>query len=721
MDWKEQPAVNDIEQFLRDVREHFRASLETSEYENTSNMFHATEAESTLNLLLRCELLLANYSKEDASKTTTPLNNNQFIVNGKVKSNEVNEGINGGNGVNGLPMQTRTSDVGTQCNNATKNVSKQTQQQHEDASYLDMSGGGKTCGKKSSSWYGDWNNETKSDKTFRCSARLSNKTNSLAYSDDDFDDDEDNEDDSEGDENDNGSQNYDICQVSSHDRDETQKAITPELEPMQAVDCPYMDLPAGHLSIEHATKYGQLQRVEKRLFFDQCKKYYCGVLNDWLLCYADGPTAAHPTVTLYLKHSGIEIEHYGEGKRREVCFQITTADPNKKFLFQANSEVDAKEWIIAVEAAIRGDTSPASNMKSSARKLPTPPIVKKMTFMGHMSHAPIHDCIYEEPSPLFQTDKPHNRPANLPMKKEAFSSLDMANCFEYDVPKCPPQPIKTVSINHTEAETAELLNLSEHSALSAEKIEFQSIVKDVHSKLSSQLSACPTPERLKKAAKKTYSGSSASDVEAVALTPTSPATLKEHKKQRKSTTPNGSPQKSNNSGINNQNNANTNTNTTNNNNACGNERTAVKSWFFNRLNKTTSSGRSTSSSNSNSSSPAKCKQSEKENLLQSLELNDMIDGSGGSDSLNNTGSNPASPILKNPSSGVSAGVDSTMKSKVDLIIKEFETSAHMGILTMETLAGSAVASLSSFCDNDCNNYEPIMTVTTPPNSFLKKI
>ncbi|XP_036331862.1 uncharacterized protein LOC118743357 isoform X2 [Rhagoletis pomonella] len=709
MDWKEQPAANDIEQFLRDVREHFRSSLETSEYENTSNMFHATEAESTLNLLLRCELLLANYSKDDASTTT--LNNNERIVNGKMKSNEVNEGINGVNGVNGLPMQTRTNTADSQSNNSTKNASKQTEQQHEDASYLDMSGGGKACGKKSSSWYDHWNNETKSDKTFRCSVRLGNQTNSQAYSDDDFDEDDD--DDSEGNEDDNGSQNYDICQVSSHDKDEMQKAITPELEPMQAIDCPYMDLPAGHLSIERATKYGQLQRIEKRLFFDQCKKYYCGVLNDWLLCYADGPTAAHPSITLYLKHSGIEIEHYGEGKRREVCFQITTADPNKKFLFQANSEVDAKEWIIAVETAIRGDAAPANVMKN-VRKLPTPPIVKKITFMGHMSAAPAHDCIYEEPSPLFQTEKSPNKPPNLPVKKDTLSALDMVNCFEYDVPKCPPQPIKSVDISHTESETVELLNLGEKSMLSAEKIEFQSIVKDVHSKLSSQLSAGTTPERLKKVAKKTYSGSSASDVEAVALTPASAAAAKEHKKQRKSITPNVSPQKGSNSVINNQNNTS--------NNTCASERAAVKSWFFNRLNKTTSSGRSTSSSNSTSSSPAKCKQSEKENLLQSLELHDTVDGGGGSDALHNTSSNPASPILKNSSAGGTAGmVDSSMKSKVDLIIKEFETSAHMGMLTMETLAGSAVASLSSFCDNDCNNYEPIMTVTTPPSSFLKKI
>lgn len=557
----------------------------------------------------------------------------------------------------------------------------------------------------------------KSDKTFRCSGRLGNKMNSQAYSDEDIDEDEE---DSDANEDDNISQNYDICQVSSHDRDEMQKAITPELEPMQTIDCPYMDLPAGHLSIERATKYGQLQRVEKRLFFDQCKKYYCGVLDDWLLCYADGPTAAHPTITLYLKHNGVEIEHYGEGKRREVCFQITTADPNKKFLFQANSEVDAKEWIIAVEAAIRGDTSPA-NLIRNTRKLPTPPLVKKMTFMNHISNAPTHDCIYEEPSPLFQTEKTANKlKPNLPIKKDATVKVDLINELEYDIPKYPPQPVKSADTSQSELETAELLNLNENSVLSTEKLEFQSIVKDVHSKLSSQLSAGPTPERLKKALIKTYSGSSASDVEALVLTPTSPtsSTVKENKKQRKSITPNASPQKSNNSAHGSPSNNNSS------NTVSGNDRVGVKcfdKWFFNRMNKTTSSGRSTSSTSSTQSSPPRCKQSEKENLLQSLDSNDVVDVSGGIDGLHNSSSNPSSPILKNTFSSCSAGVDSTMKSKVDLIIKEFETSAHMGMLTMETLAGSAVASLSSFCDKDCNNYEPIMTVTTPPSSFLKKI
>lgn len=45
-----------------DVRDYFRASLATSEYENTSNMFFMTESDSTEKLLQRCEQLLNRLS-----------------------------------------------------------------------------------------------------------------------------------------------------------------------------------------------------------------------------------------------------------------------------------------------------------------------------------------------------------------------------------------------------------------------------------------------------------------------------------------------------------------------------------------------------------------------------------------------------------------------------------------------------------------------------------
>ncbi|TMW41302.1 hypothetical protein DOY81_013617 [Sarcophaga bullata] len=43
----------EITQFLCDVRDYFKASLATSEYENTSNIFFMTAAETTEKLLNR--------------------------------------------------------------------------------------------------------------------------------------------------------------------------------------------------------------------------------------------------------------------------------------------------------------------------------------------------------------------------------------------------------------------------------------------------------------------------------------------------------------------------------------------------------------------------------------------------------------------------------------------------------------------------------------------
>ncbi|XP_037942006.1 uncharacterized protein LOC119674920 [Teleopsis dalmanni] len=663
-----------------DVRDHFRASLETSEYENTSNIFHVTAAKETFKLLKRCETLLKQYS----------------VVNQKQSDH----------------IQKDTLKVAIDDRPKT-NVF------HEDVSYLDMTAANKKMN-ESKEYLGDMMNSAYSDKTFRCSISMTEgpignilhrsatslnseknekilqhkkldivKSNSSEKFIEDV------------------QQVYDVC-LAQVDSDETEKAITPDIDLINSADCPYIDLPAGHLTIQQSSKYGQLNRIEKRLFFDQSKKYYCGILNDWLLCYADGPVSSCPTHTLYLKSNGIEIEHSGEGKKRDICFQITTADPNIKFVFQANNEVDAKEWIHAIEAAIRCDKS---SVAKNNRKLPTPPLFKRLTYNG--CHGKINgttsnfgssDSIYEEPSPLYQFLEPTDllitkttqtinkeiadQPPDLPTKNN--NSIDIEQKYEYDIPKCPPQPLKnsTDQVENAlhDSDTFETLMLNpmnkNQSTLSAiasrsvEKTDFQAVIKDVHNKLSSQLSAGQSIERLKKTPiKKTYSCSS-NDSESIALT-TPPQSLKEQKKQRKSITPNGSIQKKNES----------------------NEKSA-KNWFLNRLNKTTSSTRSMTIS-----SPPKTKQSEKENLLNSVEVCDNYDGSSDT------------PILKCSSSSSS----SNNKSKVNMIINQFEASGHLAMFSVETLANNAVSSLSAFCDSDCNNYEPIMAVSSPPNSFMKKV
>ncbi|XP_068148093.1 uncharacterized protein blow [Drosophila tropicalis] len=600
----------EIEQFLLDVRKHFRASLETSEYENTSNLFHVTAADQTLELLERCELLLAAFAYGD-EQATSPVP----VIKSNGNGFDFNLGL-----VDCVDSKGQCADMagsGTGCyQEMLSSPSSSSSKNSLSASreYIDLSSTG----------------SLESDKTFR----YSQKTMDPAV------------------------EHYDICQSTTQNGDtgdETQQVIMAFSHEL-IIDCPYADLPAGHLALQRSTKYGQLQRiVPKRLFFDQTRKLYCGILNHWMLSYADGPTACRPSNSLYLKSSSIEIEHFGEGKRREICFQIITDDPNKKFVYQANNEVDAKEWIHAIEAAIRGDAHNATQSPTQ-RKLPTPPVTKKPSI-------PM-DSIYEEPTPIFNT------PPKLPERSHSPNAL--AKRFEYDIPKCPPQPLAEIEFSCSTSPST-----TPHS-------DFQAKVKSVHSELSSQLSPTgPSPERLKKAVKKSYScGSNSSEAEMISLTSTSPPTTpttpsKEQKKQRKSQMP-PSPQQS-----------------------PGKDGDKLaRSWFLSRLNKTAGiklSNTSTGSGNgsgSTDSANAKCKQSEKENLLNELDFGE---------------SNLQSPPSPTPSSPCA-------KSKVNMIINQFENSGHLSTMfSVEALAANALASLTSFCEGDnCNNYEPI-------SSFLKKV
>ncbi|XP_032590041.1 uncharacterized protein LOC6560990 [Drosophila grimshawi] len=662
------PKRSEIEQFLLDVRAHFRESLTTSEYENTSNLFHVTAAEQTQALLERCDLLLAA-----AAATTDSVGQVAVIkLNGCIKSNNSSSSSDCFDSKVGAETGCYLEMLSSSA--ATSSSSRNSLSASRE--YIDLSS----------------NPALNVDK-----APQQPEPVELPESE---------------------QQLYDICQHQAED--ETQQVFAHEL----FINCPYADLPAGHLALQRSTKYGQLQRIEKRLFFDQSKKCYCGILNDWMLCYADGPTSCRPSSSLYLKSSAIEIEHFGEGKRREICFQITTADPGKKFVYQANNEVDAKEWIHAIEAAIRGDAIAQATLKT-LRKLPTPPTVRKCSYLPTPTNC---DSIYEEPSPIYNFGEAVT-PPRLPDKANSPSAL--ARRFEYDIPKCPPQPLSAEDEpSPGDVETAELLNgvgSSGGGAAAATIVElkpqpqasslhghltldFQAKVKTVHSELSSQLTS---PERLKKAVKKSYScGNSEPEMLSLTNSPPAPATLKEQKKQRKSQTPQTSPQKTPSKDCD----------------------KLARNWFLSRLNKSSTgqstrstgsgSGSGTSSSISGNSSiissgnatgtptNAKCKQSEKENLLNGL---DLCDGNY-DPTLNEQqpSSNPTSPCLK--------GGDSN-KSKVNMIINQFESSGHLSTMfSVEALAANALASLTSFCESDnCNNYEPIMPLATPPTSFLKKV
>ncbi|XP_016958176.1 uncharacterized protein LOC108030076 [Drosophila biarmipes] len=636
MDTKATTKRAEIEQFLLDVRAHFRASLETSEYENASNLFHMTAAEQTASLLARCEILLAAFGSglglgcadEQAAAGHNHRSSLADCVDSKVGAETGPSGY--------LEMLASPS--------SSKNSLSASRE------YIDLGSSGSLD---------------------RCSVSqpVTGSSDKEPHQ-----------------------QLYEICQGqgTGQDEDEAQQAITFTHELI--IDCPYADLPAGHLSLQRSTKYGQLQRiVPKRLFFDQTRKCYCGILNDWMLCYADGPTACRPSSTLYLKCSSIEIEHFGEGKRRDICFQITTDDPNKKFVYQANNEVDAKEWIHAIEAAIRGESGAHQALKSPPpRKLPTPPVQKKSAYVAT-------DIIYEEPSPIYGLmDSSAMVLPKLPEKNNSPNAL--ARRFEYDVPKCPAQPLQEATAGVAslggEPESVELINAEEikvqplpsrlHGNIS---LDFQAKVKTVHSELSTQLSAGgASPDRLKKAVKKTYTNGSEPEMLSPLTSPVQTPT-KEQKKQRKTITPQSSPGSKD----------------------CDKDKLA-RNWFLSRLNKSTKTA-----TNSVSGSPnnAKCKQSEKENLLTDAELGEGYDGSPGDRDPGLPGSQPTSPCLK----------AADAKSKVNMIINQFESSGHLSTMfSVEALAANALASLTSFCESDgYNNYEPIMPLATTPSSFLKKV
>uniref|UniRef100_A0A6P4FH15 Uncharacterized protein LOC108051931 n=1 Tax=Drosophila rhopaloa TaxID=1041015 RepID=A0A6P4FH15_DRORH len=637
MDTKATTKRAEIDQFLLDVRAHFRASLETSEYENASNLFHMTAAEQTAALLTRCEILLAASGCGSGSGSGLGCADEQAAGNHRTSLVDcVDSKVGGETGPSGyLEMLASPS--------SSKNSLSASRE------YIDLGSSGSLD---------------------RCAANqpVAGSVDKEPHQ-----------------------QLYEICQGqgTGQDEDEAQQAITFTHELI--IDCPYADLPAGHLALQRSTKYGQLQRiVPKRLFFDQTRKCYCGILNDWMLCYADGPTACRPSSTLYLKCSSIEIEHFGEGKRRDICFQITTDDPNKKFVYQANNEVDAKEWIHAIEAAIRGDVGAHPHLKSPPpRKLPTPPVQKKSTYTAA-------DIIYEEPSPIYGLmDSSTMVLPKLPEKNNSPNAL--ARRFEYDVPKCPAQPLQEASARVVsvggEVESLGLLHepdmkvqplpSSLHGNMS---LDFQARVKTVHSELSTQLSAGgPSPDRLKKAVKKSYTNGSETEM----LSPlTSPAhtPTKEQKKQRKSPTmPQISPVSKDCDKL-------------------------ARNWFLSRLNK--SAGSKTTTAGSGSPNNTKCKQSEKENLLTDAELGEGYDASPGDRDHGLPGSPPTSPCLK-----------AEAKSKVNMIINQFESSGHLSTMfSVEALAANALASLTSFCESDgCNNYEPIMPLATTPSSFLKKV
>uniref|UniRef100_A0A182JJV4 PH domain-containing protein n=1 Tax=Anopheles atroparvus TaxID=41427 RepID=A0A182JJV4_ANOAO len=199
---------------------------------------------------------------------------------------------------------------------------------------------------------------------------------------------------------------------------------TPE-SPTGDSRCPFGGLPASHLRLQQSPKHGTLFKQEKRLFFDQFKKYYVGLIGKWLLVY-NSHNDLKPWQTIYIKAIKLDLnlnEHINE----KHLFQIIT-HTDSKVHFLSPSFQDLNEWIVAIEnnlienKAAERSLNEGSAAVPVARKLPLPPCpagsggdeTDRRAAPGQ------EDGIYEEPA--------------LYLKPET-DTVHPEQAFGYDIPK----------------------------------------------------------------------------------------------------------------------------------------------------------------------------------------------------------------------------------------------------------------------------------------------
>lgn len=250
--------------------------------------------------------------------------------------------------------------------------------------------------------------------------------------------------------------------------------------------CPFSGLPATHLELKKAIITGNLHK--RRTFFGQVKKYYAGIIDDWLLLYAGGKADLKPTICISLAHCTI---HDRSAETPNVSPTTnpttTTRKPSdtyelqliqqlpggfqKKFHFQVNSKQILMDWLTAIQSTLssvpemptlrpRDITFIASN-----RKLPTPPF-DEMTYSAgvnpseatksvittktcSLSSSPgvygntrlsnRSEDIYEEPAEMLLSHYKHPNEScevfDITLLTPSDSNLN------YDIPKSPPKCI----------------------------------------------------------------------------------------------------------------------------------------------------------------------------------------------------------------------------------------------------------------------------------------
>ncbi|XP_050086369.1 uncharacterized protein LOC126571675 [Anopheles aquasalis] len=237
---------------------------------------------------------------------------------------------------------------------------------------------------------------------------------------------------------------YDECHQDPVEVEAEEDALQPLPECPAAPDdsqCPYGGLPASHLRLLHSPKHGTLFKQEKRLFFDQFKKYYIGLVGKWLLVY-NSHNDLKPWQTIYIKSIKLDLslnEHINE----KHLFQIYTQSDSKVH-FLSPSFQDLNEWIVAIENNLiegktneraEGSSTGSSPGAASLRKLPLPPYPGQSSGAVDETDLPIpchEDGIYEEPA--------------LCLKNEQQLASPKEKSHGYDTPKPgAPKPVEPVS------------------------------------------------------------------------------------------------------------------------------------------------------------------------------------------------------------------------------------------------------------------------------------
>uniref|UniRef100_A0A182TCF0 PH domain-containing protein n=1 Tax=Anopheles maculatus TaxID=74869 RepID=A0A182TCF0_9DIPT len=144
---------------------------------------------------------------------------------------------------------------------------------------------------------------------------------------------------------------YDEClQEVSYEQDQPSSTITPRTptpeNTLHESQCPFGGLPASHLRLQQSPKHGTLFKQEKRLFFDQFKKYYVGLIGKWLLVY-NSHNDLKPWQTIFIKSIKLDL-NLNEQINEKHLFQIIT-HTDSKVHFLSPSFQDLNEWIVAIE------------------------------------------------------------------------------------------------------------------------------------------------------------------------------------------------------------------------------------------------------------------------------------------------------------------------------------------------------------------------------------